>query len=256
MKLTFLGSGSAFTDVNCNFHSNILLESATNKRLLIDCGTDIRCSLQALNVSYQDIDSVYISHLHFDHVGGLEWLAFSTFFDPAVTQPRLFLHPSMVDLLWNKVLAGGLESLEGETPATLHTYFNQPPIRDGKWFTWEAIDFEMIKTVHVINAKALLPSYGLFFTLGKTKIFLSTDTQFLPHRYMPYYHKADLIFHECETDIPQSGVHSHITQLQTLDPSIKEKMWLYHYSEKHKHDAKAMGFKGFVTRGQVFKFEN
>ena len=256
MKLTFLGSGSAFTDINSNFHSNMLLESPTHKRLLIDCGTDIRHSLQALHLSYSNIDSVYISHLHFDHVGGLEWLAFSTYFNHTTPRPKLFIHPSMVEPLWNNVLSGGLQSLEGETSATLDTYFDLPPIRDGKFFTWESINFEMIKTIHVSNAKDLLPSYGLFFSIGETKIFLSTDMQFTPERYMNYYQNADVIFHECETDEPQSGVHSHFKQLLTLDSSIKAKMWLYHYSDKKMPDAKNLGFKGFVKRGQAFHFED
>lgn len=42
------------------------------KLLLIDCGTTLRYSLKEAGYEYKDIDYVYISHLHFDHVGGLE----------------------------------------------------------------------------------------------------------------------------------------------------------------------------------------
>ena len=43
IKLTFLGSGSAFTIEDDNFQSNLLLEDlATGKKLLIDCGSNIR----------------------------------------------------------------------------------------------------------------------------------------------------------------------------------------------------------------------
>ncbi len=69
MKLTFLGSGSAFT-MN-NRQSNMILED-DGKILLIDCGTDIRHSLHQQDLSYKDIDAVYISHLHADHIGGME----------------------------------------------------------------------------------------------------------------------------------------------------------------------------------------
>ncbi|CAM5198089.1 Ribonuclease BN (tRNA processing enzyme) OS=Ureibacillus acetophenoni OX=614649 GN=SAMN05877842_12234 PE=4 SV=1 [Ureibacillus acetophenoni] len=35
-------------------------------------GTTLRTSLTEAGYRYTDIDFVYISHLHFDHVGGLE----------------------------------------------------------------------------------------------------------------------------------------------------------------------------------------
>ncbi len=40
MKLTFIGTGSAFTVGGDNFHSNMILESNTHEKMLIDCGSD------------------------------------------------------------------------------------------------------------------------------------------------------------------------------------------------------------------------
>ncbi|MGL5193292.1 MAG: MBL fold metallo-hydrolase, partial [Chroococcales cyanobacterium] len=70
MKLTFLGSGSAFTVGANNYHSNVLLESDRGTKLLIDCGSDIRFSLHEAGYSHLDITDIYISHLHSDHAGG------------------------------------------------------------------------------------------------------------------------------------------------------------------------------------------
>ena len=84
MKMTFIGSGAAFT--SNNYHSNILIES-NDKKLLIDCGSDARFALRDLGYSYKDIDSIYISHIHADHSGGLEWLGFSRKFDASCTKP-------------------------------------------------------------------------------------------------------------------------------------------------------------------------
>src|SRR5438552_2225581 len=98
MKLVFLGSGAAFT-VGDNFHSNMLLDDGHGHHLLIDCGTDARFSLHAIGKSYQDITDVYVSHLHADHCGGLEWLALTTKFDAACKKPRLHVHRSLVSPL-------------------------------------------------------------------------------------------------------------------------------------------------------------
>ncbi|CAA9435206.1 MAG: Ribonuclease Z, partial [uncultured Phycisphaerae bacterium] len=71
MKLTFLGTGSAFT--LANYQSNMLLEDS-GKRLLIDCGGDARHAMAAAGYKAADVDALYVSHLHADHIGGIEWL--------------------------------------------------------------------------------------------------------------------------------------------------------------------------------------
>ena len=65
MKITFVGTGSAFTTKN--FQTNTLI-SRNDKNLLIDAGGDIRFSLGKLGLSYKDINALYITHLHNDHI--------------------------------------------------------------------------------------------------------------------------------------------------------------------------------------------
>ena len=64
-----------------------------NKYLLIDCGSDARHSLAAAGYSFNEIDNIFISHLHADHIGGLEWLGFSRLYDkePINQQTTFFL---------------------------------------------------------------------------------------------------------------------------------------------------------------------
>ncbi len=81
LKMTFLGTGSAFTNGPDNYQSNVLLEK-DGDTLLIDAGTDIRHSLREQSFNYSDIKNVYLTHLHCDHCGGFEWLALTSYFDP------------------------------------------------------------------------------------------------------------------------------------------------------------------------------
>jgi ribonuclease BN (tRNA processing enzyme) len=127
MKFLFLGSGSAFTIGADNFQSNMLFTSESGKKFLIDCGTDIRFSLCEANFSYSDITDIYISHLHSDHVGGLEYIGFSTKFDPQCEKPNLYLSQDIAVELWHKSLAGGMEAIEGEL-AILETFFRVHPL--------------------------------------------------------------------------------------------------------------------------------
>jgi ribonuclease BN (tRNA processing enzyme) len=253
MKLIFAGAGSAFTVGNHNYNSNILLESDKGKRLLIDCGSDARHSLHDLGFSYVDIQNVYISHLHADHVGGLEWLGFTSKFDPNVPKPNLYISKKIVSRLWEHVLSGSLASIPSDNPS-LKDYFVVHSVEPKGSFRWQNITFHLVETIHVDGAWLKMPSFGLFFTIRGTKIFITTDTQFTPRKLMPFYKKADVIFQDCETSKYNTGVHAHYSQLLTLDSDIRKKMWLYHYNPGPKPDAEQDGFKGFVKVGQVFKF--
>lgn len=254
MKLIFLGTGSAFTVGNGNYHSNMLLEKDGRHRMLIDCGSDARFSLYELGLTYRDINAVYISHLHSDHVGGLEWLGFTTKFDAHCAKPLLFINEKLAPVLWNKVLAGGLSSLQGVI-AELSTYFEAKPIKENASFTWEEIDFTTVKTTHIMSGFAVLPSYGLLFTANGFTVLITTDTQFYQCYLMNFYQMADVIFHDCETAVNRSGVHAHYDELMTLDPAIRQKIWLYHYNPGDLPGAKKDGFRGFVTKGQCFDFD-
>ncbi|MEO8009587.1 MAG: MBL fold metallo-hydrolase, partial [Betaproteobacteria bacterium] len=108
MQLLFLGSGSAHTVGADNFQSNMMLIADSGRRLLIDCGSDVRWSLAKQGLSHLDITDIYISHLHADHIGGLEYVGFQTKFDPRCQRPRLYIEASLAGALWNHALRGGM----------------------------------------------------------------------------------------------------------------------------------------------------
>ena len=255
MKLTFLGSGSAFTVGTHNYHSNMLLGDEQGKHLLIDCGSDVRLSLHELNLTYQDITDVYVSHLHSDHAGGLEWLAFTTKFNSHCERPNLYICEKLVETLWNKVLSGGLSSLQTEI-VILAIYFNVHPVKENGYFLWNGMRFQLIQTLHIMSGFSIVPSYGLMFKVNNLTVFITTDTQFSPHQITDFYKMADLIFHDCETAVRRSRVHAHYEELLTLPSDIRKKMWLYHYNPGKLPNAIKDGFRGFVKKGQVFDFED
>ena len=250
MKMTFIGSGAAFT--SNNYHSNILIES-NDKKLLIDCGSDARFALRDLGYSYKDIDSIYISHIHADHSGGLEWLGFSRKFDASCTKPYLIAHENILNNLWEHSLSAGMQTLDAES-ATLATYFIPQYLDHTRGFQWENINFELVKTVHVKNNHHLVDSYGLFFNVNDKRIFLTTDTRMAFDQFLPYYEQSNIIFHDCETQNTPSAVHAHYNELIKLPLNIKNKMWLYHYNSGMLPNAQDDGFLGFVQKGQAFLF--
>lgn len=265
MKLTWLGTGSAFT--YNNWQTNALIEFDNGYKLLVDCGGDVRHSLQkALKLGHRDINGVYISHLHADHVGGLEWLAFCSFFDPGYEgKPDLFVSEFLVDDLWGRTLSGGLGSLQGQR-CTLDTYFNVHAVEKNGTFRCNGTEFRPVQTIHFVNGFTFELSFGLLFPVITQKIFITTDTQFAPNQIREYYDQATTIFHDAECSPFKSGVHAHFDELCTLDDETKDKMWLVHYqdsvlsdsglmiSDEWTEKAKEAGFRGFVLPARQFHF--
>lgn len=246
--ITFAGVGGAFTTQDY-WQSNMLIE-AGGKKMMIDCGGDARFSFGELGIKAADADAVYISHLHADHIGGLEWLGFSTYFNPACKKPTLFIVSDLVDDLWRS-LQGGMQSHEGVV-LSLESFFEVDQIKPNGHFEYAEMKLTPVQTVHVMNGFRILHSYGLFIENKGQKTFLTTDTQFCPRQIETFYKKADIIFQDCETSQFRSGVHAHYEDLRTLAPEIKAKMWLYHYQPNPKYNATEDGFAGFVVKGQKF----
>jgi ribonuclease BN (tRNA processing enzyme) len=267
MKIIALGTGSAFCMKN--WQTNFLIERC-GRKMLIDAGSDIRWSLQEQGLSYLDIDAVYVSHAHADHIGGLEYLGFTSFFDPRWKQAReklprmgLFCERGLVRLLWDHSLRGGMEGLEG-VDARIDTYFDVIPVDKNKSFSWCDIKFDIVQSVHISAKYCIVDSFGVMFTDpdNDTRVYLTTDVQFAPETSMKaYYREADLIIHDCET-LYKSGVHAHYDQLSTLPDEIKAKMLLTHYQDNVVADfetwqAKARndGFLGFAEKGVIYDTE-
>lgn len=229
----------------------MLLENEAGERLLIDCGGDIRFSLYEQGLTGKDIQAVFISHLHADHTGGLEWLAFNSYFGNSKSRPVLYISNQLDQDLWNHVLSGGLKSL-ANTEAKLSTFFRVKKVE--KTFVWSGIKFTLVRTLHSESAKKLNPSFGLAFEVNGCKVFISCDTKYIPHVLSDYYEVSDTIFHDCETSPQPSGVHAQYQELLQLAPEIKKKMWLYHYNPGKRPDPKRGGFQGFVKKGQCFDF--
>src|SRR4029450_4310232 len=75
MRVTLLGTGTPFPNVE-QFGSAILVEVA-GKALLVDCGRGVVIFPTQAGVNPKDIDGLFLTHLHSDHVVGIPdlWLS-------------------------------------------------------------------------------------------------------------------------------------------------------------------------------------
>src|SRR5207249_2200832 len=69
LEITFLGIGAA--DAYHTFSSTSLLLRFGQETMLVDCGPDTPRRLLACGLSFSDITTIWITHRHLDHCGGV-----------------------------------------------------------------------------------------------------------------------------------------------------------------------------------------
>lgn len=253
MQMQFVGVGNSSTTKDYYQSSFILRHNG--KSMLVDCGTDARFSLEEVGITSAEagnaFDAVYITHVHGDHCGGLEWLAFCTYFNKNKTKlPKLIAHPSVLSDL-EIMLNPSLNSLKG-FKADLSTFFDVQPVDD--WFKWNDVEFDLVKGEHVWSNDKYMPMYGLYIVTDKLEnngIFFSGDTK-ITSTNIDVMENAVLIFHDCCDREPKSSVHANYDELKQLEPHIRNKMWLYHYWHNPVQIPKNDGFLGWCSKGDIF----
>lgn len=250
MKLTFHGVGGAFCGTD-QYNSGAYIEDDEGKVFLIDCGTDGRHSLAEAGVTIDKVSSIFITHLHADHVGGLEWLAFASYFNPKLGKPTLYIMEDLYEPL-KAMTQPGLGSIK-EIPASLGTYFDIRIISKATTIRWRDMEITPFDNMHTFHDGLRVPSYGLRLVNKKTgkRTLYSGDTVMFSALAMQY-EDVDQIFHDCETLPFKSGVHAHYSDLRQLNEGVKNIMYFYHYAPVHEFDHVADGFAGFIKKGTAF----
>lgn len=259
--ISFLGTGNASIlpvkrdegGFDCAWQSNLLLQTGEGKKILLDCGTDIRFSTWEAGLMPTDFDGVYISHVHADHALGLEWLAYQTCFREPKQRPKLYCEVSMFHSV-ERAIMPGLVILESGR-VDIHHYFEYVPLSTKAILNIDDVYVHPVEAVHVRGPDPKL-SLGLFFEGPKKTVFWTSDSVFQPDTFHMYYRQADIILQDCQLG-PPNDVHARIDELRTLPAEIKRKMILYHHDprfvpqpEHSDHDE----FRGFATKGLAIEF--
>lgn len=259
MQITVVGCGNAFSADN--FNQSFLVEE-DGRKMLIDCGYQVPQALAFEGIDFKEIDDIYISHLHSDHVGGLEYFAFQRY--DWINKPRtapdtaanIIANKHLMKDLWEKSLRGGLESMEGFV-SDINTFFHTQEIEPNQPFMWQGWQVDLVQQIHIMSGSVIMPSFGMIFTKeGHETVYFVTDSQHCsPRQIEDFYKQADIIFQDSEfvgidASKPEgedghsrykfgSGVHANYAQLAgypsansiKLSDDIKAKMWLSHYQD-------------------------
>lgn len=245
IHIRMIGTGSAFAKA---YYNNNALVSCSGFTLLIDCGITAPLALHQLNVPFDRIDGVYITHLHGDHAGGLEEFAFQMRYKYN-KKPTLFIGADLIEPLWEHSLkAGMMYTTEGEL--TLEDYFNIVPLREGiRTELHPGFTLEIMRTFHFPK----MPSYSCVLN---DEIFYSGDVVFDEKLIHDMYRSRNctVLFHDCQLQ-GAGSVHATLDELLTLPEDIQERLMLMHYGDDMPAYIGRTGKMTFVEQHKLYTFE-
>ncbi len=227
LRLLPLGIGNAFSALS---YSTCLALEADGCWLLLDCPHPIRKMMReaaaaaAVDLDVAAVHAVVLTHLHADHVSGVEGLAFYNHF-VLKRKSRLIAHPSVSEHLWSGHLAASMgRSMREPGLPEINRRFED-------FFDLINVDERQAVssgpfTISVYPATHSLPTTAIFVEAAGRKFGYSADTAYDP-RLIEWLSRADRIVHEANGGFP----HTPYERLAELPPVLRGKMLVVHYPD-------------------------
>ena len=222
MTLTALGTGGA---LSAERYSTSLALQVDGHTLLIDCPHPMRKMMREADgdLDVGDVNALVLTHLHADHVSGLEGFAYFNHFVLRRRTP-LFAHPEVAGPLWPGHLEVSMaELIDPETKPlprmTFGDYFDWSPLEETSTATFGPFSIECRRTIHHI------PTTALRIRAAGRCLGYSADTAFDPGL-IEWLAEADLVVHETNY-----GAHTPYEKLAALPAELRARMRLIHYPD-------------------------
>jgi len=214
MQVVPIGVGTAFG--RRLFNTNLILEFDSGEFLLIDCGITASRSLETIGCSVLDVENLFISHLHADHIGGVEELALKA---KLIKGRKINLHINrkLVDSFWQSIRAGIEFTQVGQL--ALDDYFDVH-LHDDE-FRLNGVNFSTCATQHVVGM--------LSFDLAVADFLLTGDTLFSEEYIRGRAQAFKTVVHDCSFNSHQR-VHTYYEDLLHHRELFRE-LFIIHYED-------------------------
>jgi ribonuclease BN (tRNA processing enzyme) len=221
LTLRFLGVGNAQA-VELG-SAAVVLEREGAPVLMIDCGQE---AFSAFVERYGVVpDALFLTHAHFDHIGGLERLFYRVYFD-ATRRGRIkvFAAADLVPILQQRV--ANYPSPLAEGGANFWDAFQLIPVDRGFWYAdcW----FDVFAVRHHVPRTA----FGIAL---RGSFLFSGDTRPIPELVAFHADNGELIAHDC-------GLHGNPSHtglddlLAAYAADTRARMVVYHYAQACERD--------------------
>ena len=214
MHLQFVGCGDAFGSggrFNTCFH---LVGNGINA--LIDCGATSLVAMNKLKIDRNDIDVVFISHFHADHVAGLPFLILEANYVTKRTRPLTVVGPPGLKTRFPEVMEGGFP---GTGTMELNFPLRLVELEIGKRRDIGAVG---VTAFHVVHDDRAGPCLGFRFEIEGKVIAFSGDTEWTDVL-IEIGREADLFICEAYTRDKPITTHMALSVLERHLPQIRPK---------------------------------
>ena len=186
MRLTIIGCGDAF-GAGGSLHTSFHVRSSAST-FLIDCGVTTLIGMRRLGLQPSDIDTVFVTHLHGDHFGGLPWLLLDAQFVSKRTRPMTVTGPKGIEARFVKAAEALYPNSTTEEgfKFTFVEYEERKPLEIG------GITVTPFEVKHPSGA----PPYALRFNIDGKVVAFTGDTGWVD-TLNDVAHGADLFVSEC-----------------------------------------------------------
>ena len=223
MHLQFVGCGDAFGSGG-RFNTCFHLVGA-NINALIDCGATSLVGMNKLGIKRNDIDTIFISHFHADHIAGLPFFILEANYVSKRSRPLTVIGPPGLKTRFPEVMESGF-------PGTGAMAWNFPlqfkELEIGKRNAFPTI---AVTPFHVVHDDRAGPCLGFRFEAEGKVIAFSGDTEWTD-ALLALGREADLFICEAYTRDKPIQTHMALSLLEKhLDQIRPKRLILTHMSD-------------------------
>ena len=197
MELTLLGTGCPKADFKRFGPSNLV--STNRTKILVDCGSGVTQRLNQANISSANIDALFLTHLHSDHVVDLYQLIISSWHSYR-TKPWKIFGPKGSKIFVKNIMNAWKKERQERIKYEARFSTKAFDIQVKEFNSLGSINIKDVKIKYFeVDHKPVKYAYGFNFIYKNKKLTISGDTKPCEN-VMKYGQKADVLLHEVFID--------------------------------------------------------